>query len=210
MTCDDFQIAFDQRHAGAPAAISSTDVDAHVATCAVCTAYAALSAELAGSISTEPLPGVETIVARAAATTRKLRRERIALPLFVSGVLVALQLATLDRSVVAILGGAVGGYVAGYFIFGWLMRRPLAALHALGGASHDDVLASWRTELDRRIRNERHTWWLLPALLVPLHVLADSTPYRVLEIAYAAALVVVLPLSVRRYRQLVRERAELG
>jgi hypothetical protein len=43
MTCDDYQIAFDQQRAGASPRIEAAALDAHVATCADCAAYVSLS-----------------------------------------------------------------------------------------------------------------------------------------------------------------------
>ena len=216
MTCDDVQIAFEQQTAGVVAALSTAELDAHVSTCAACTAYIALSKELSDSLTmpTGDLPDVGAIASRAAGDARKLRRATIAIPLFVTAVLVALRLATVDvtpRALIGTLVGAAAGYAAGYIAFRWLLRRPIAELQGLDRAMPFDLIASWRRELDRRIRNERQAWWLGPTLLVAFHLIVAGigvppTPYLVFELACLAALAVILPVTVRRYRRLRRER----
>jgi len=223
-SCDDYQIAFEQRHAGAPTIVAVGELEAHVATCDVCARYVSVSREVSQSMSATistapPLPSADELVARIAASTRQLRRARVALPVAISLVRVIWQLAGRDepwtpRAIAGVLVGAIAGCGVGFAVITWLLRRPLAELHALDTASPAGLLVGWRRELDRRVRIERQAWWLLPLLLVAFQLVAvggrvPGGRELVFEALYAVAMAIVIPISVHRYRRLVRERDQL-
>jgi len=205
MTCDDYQIAFDQQH----------DVGAHVATCAECAAYVSLSGKLSRSMLTAfsaapPLPTTDHILARIRDANRRLRRSMVLAMLAPAIAVLAWRLAidsVTPRTVLAALAGAIAGYAVAWVVLAVMMRKHLANLTDV-----TDPIARWRRELDRRIRNERQAWWLLPVLLAVGHLSiigwrAPSLGWLVVEILYLA---IPLPLSAWRYRRAVRERAKLG
>lgn len=220
MTCDDYQIAFDQRHAGVSSVIPAAELDAHVAACAACTAYVSLSEQVSNSMMTtlsrSPAPlDADTILARVTALRRQMARSLVLLPVFVGVVMFGYFIAERGfslRAVIASLVGVAVGAVACYAFLRLVLRRRVADLQALESQSGDALVAGFRVELDRRIRTERQAWWVLPLLLVVLHLTfvgmtAPTLPYLVFEILYLA---IPLPISIVRYRRLVRARAVLG
>lgn len=220
MTCDDYQIAFDQQHAGVSSAISAAEFDAHVAECAACTAYVSLSEKVSSSMMTalsqSPAPvDVDAILGRVTDFRRHMARSLTLFPLAVGVVMLAYFVAIEGfslRGLIASLVGAAFGTGVGYGVLALILRRRLAGLRALEGRSGGELVAGWRAELDRRIRNERQAWWLLPLLLAIFHqrfvgFAAPPLPYLVFEICLLA---IPLPISIVRYRRLVRERALLG
>jgi hypothetical protein len=212
MTCDDYQIAFEQQRAGASSAITRDELDAHVATCAACTAYVSVSEKVSSSMTTtlsqSPAPlAADAILVRVSAFRRGMTRYLIVFPL-------AIGLATLVRFVIqgefslraSLLGTAVGTAVC-YGYLRLVLQRRMADLKALERSSGDGLVAGFSAELDRRIRLERQAWWVLPPILVGYHLLETESvmPY-VFDVCFVA---IVLPISIVRYRRLVRERALL-
>lgn len=220
MTCDDFQIAFDQQQAGAPSAIAAAEVAAHVATCASCTAYVAVSEQVSTSMSSTlsrsaaPLE-IDAIFMRVAEARRGLARSVVLLPVTIAAVMFfyfAAERGFTPRGIGASLVGAVGGAAVGYAMMRVMMHRRLAELRTLEGRYGDTLLTGWRDELDRRIRTERQNWWVLPLVLFVFHAVffgptLPALPIVALEILYLA---IPIPISVRRYQRLVRERDLLG
>lgn len=139
MTCDDFQIAFDQQRAGVTPAIAADDLATHISGCPACTAYVSLSEQVAASMTTAlsiapAAPTVESILARATKERRRLKLFALILPAYV--------LALLAVMVVVIHGGVHRGHSR-------LMYAPIVALGlgvAIGG-----VLYAWRYRLVRRV-----------------------------------------------------------
>lgn len=220
MTCDDFQIALDQRQAGVPSAIAAADVDAHVATCATCTAYVSLSEKvrmsMMSTLSRSPAPpDAAKILARITDLRRNIARSVALVPILVGivmlGSFISMRGFSLRALIVSLVSVGVGGIVA-YGFLALVMKRRMAELAALERTSGHTLVAGLRAELDRRIRNERQAWWFLPLLLVGFHLAfvglaAPPLPYLVLDVCYLA---IPLPISIVRYRRLVRERAVLG
>ncbi len=213
MTCDDYQIAFEQQRAGASSAVPRSELDAHVATCAACVAYVSVSEKVSTSMMTtlsqSPAPlDADAILRRVTAFRRGMTRALILFPL-------AIGLATLGRFIVegqfslraGLLGVAVGTAVC-YGFLALMLRRRLAGLKALESSSGDALVVGLRAELDRRIRIERQAWWLLPPILVGYHLVESASylPY-VFDMCFLA---IALPISIVRYRRLVRERALLA
>lgn len=220
MTCDDYQIAFDQRQAGVGSSIPVADVDAHVAGCAACTAYVSLSEQVSSAMMTtlsqSPPPlDADAILGRVIDFRRRMTRSVALFPLAVGvvmlGYFVAVRGVSL-RGVLASLMGAAVGTAVGYGVLTPMLRGRLAGLKALESRSGEALVAGLRAELDRRLRSERQAWWLLPLLLAVFHLnfvgwAAPSLPYLVFELCYLA---IPLPFGIVRYRRLARERALLG
>jgi len=220
MTCDDYQIAFDQQHAGASSAIAAAELDAHVAACAGCTAYVSLSEQVSNSMMTtlsrSPAPlDADAILGRVADFRRRTSRSLVLFPVFVGVVMLGYFVAVRGFSLRAVIASLVGVTIGALACYGFLtlvLRRRLVDLQALESRSGDALVAGFRAELDRRIRTERQAWWVLPLLLAILHLTfvgmtAPTLPYLVFEILYLA---IPLPISIVRYRRLVRTRALLG
>ena len=218
MTCDDYQIAFDQLHAGALRRRAQR-THAHVATCAACTAYVALSEKVSASMMTtlaqSPAPlDANAILGRVAELRRSMARSLAVFPLLIGLVMLGYFIVERGfslRGVIASLVGVAVGAAACYGFLTLMLRRRLAGLKALESRSGDALVAGLRSGLDRRIRTERQAWWVLPLVLVGLHLAqvglaAPSLPFLVFEICYLA---IPLPITIVRYRQLVRERALL-
>jgi hypothetical protein len=217
MTCDDFQIAFDQQQAGVSSAMSTAEVGAHVATCAACTAYVSVSEKLSHAMTTaisgSPAPlQLDAMLARVTDARRRLTRSLVAVPVVVGLVLLPYFVFVLGISVAgSVIGLGVATLVV-YGLFAVIHRRRVATLVALDRQSGDGLVHGLRVELDRQIRNDRQAWWVLPLLLVLFHLTnfglaAPPVAVLVLEFCYLA---VPLPLIAVRYRRLVRERALLG
>jgi hypothetical protein len=220
MTCDDYQIAFDQQHAGVSSAIASAAFDAHVAACAGCTAYVSLSEKVSNAMMTtlsrSPAPlDAGAILDRVADYRRRMTRSLVAFSVVVGVVMLGYFVVVRGfslRGLIASLVGAVVGASVGYGVLMLMFRRRLADLKALETQSGEALVVGLRAELDRRIRTERQNWWVLPIILVGFHLMfvglaAPSLPYLIFEICYLA---IPLPISITRYRRLVRERALLA
>ncbi len=220
MTCDDYQIAYDQQQAGATAATPAAELDAHVAACATCTAYVALSEKVSTAMMTtlahSPAPlDTDAFLDRIGQFRRQAARTMAVIPLL-AGVITLCDLVSergfTVRGVLISLVSAAVGAIAGYGVLALILRRRISGLKALERRSGDALVAGLRAELDHRIRTERQAWWLLPLLLAVFHLTnigltVPALPYLVLEIA---CLAIPLPITVVRYRRLVRERALLS
>jgi hypothetical protein len=219
MTCDDYQIAFDQQQAHVSSAISAAELHAHVATCAECAAYVSVSEQVSTSMMTtlarSPAPlDLDAILARVGHLRRDLTRSLVKVLLIVGVLMVSFFVGFHGFSPRGLLAGLVGAGVGGAVAYGVLrliFRRRLAELQALESTSGTALIAGLRAELDRRIRTERQAWWLLPMILAAYHVsafgfAAPNLPFLLIDICYPT---VVLPTSIARYRRLVRERALL-
>jgi hypothetical protein len=218
MTCDEYQIAFDQLAVGASSTVPAAEVDAHVTTCAACTAYVSLSrkvtARMTNTISASP-PPLDIAAMRARVSTFR-RRANLWLVIWPVSVFTSLLLLTQ----VVVPGNTWGTHavptaalatVFGWALFAFHTRRQLSRLTAIEVASGDGLVARFRAELDRRVRTERQGWWVLPIVLVGFHWrfvgwALPSGPLLVFELCYIA----LFPLGIVRYRRAKRERALLG
>jgi len=218
MTCDDYQIGFDQQQAGVSSAMPAAELDAHVAACAACTAYVSLSRKVSASmmnaVALGPPPiDVDTMRARVTLFRRRAIRWRTIGPLvFGVGLIVnhVFVIPLAGSLVAAVMTAALATALAcGFLAFRY--RRYLADLKALEAKSGHELLAGLRAELDRRIRSERQGWWVLPIVLALYHwrfagLNAPSPGMLVFELCYLA----LIPIGVVRYRRSVRERALLA
>lgn len=218
MTCDDYQIAFDQLAAGATSPLSAAEVDAHVAVCATCTAYASLSRKvherMMNTISISPPPvSLDAMRARIAHFRRQATRGVTIFPV-VFGVLMMIMerfiLPSHPTWIASVVTAIVGAAVA-WALLAFLTKRRIASLKALHTTSDDGLVAGFRAELDRRIRNEVQGWWVLPIVLAAFHWrfvgwALPSGPLLAFELCYLA----LFPLGIVRYRRVKRERALLG
>ena len=216
MTCDDYQIAFDQLAAGASTSVSAAEVDAHVAACAACTAYASLSRKLSVSLmntlSMSPPPlDLDAMRVRIDRLRRRTRRWMALGPAFFFAWGVFIQVVVhrvgADFAVISSLFGALLFYA----VWAAWTRRYTAAIAALEAKSGDDLVVGLRAELDRRVRSERDGWWVLPIVLALYHwkfagLAMPSLRILIVEIV----LVSLVPLAIVRYRRAKRERALLG
>lgn len=220
MTCDDYQIAYDQHQAGMSVASSAVEVDAHVAACAACTAYVSLSRKVAASMlntisSSPPVLDVDAMRARVANLRRQAgRAPLIASLVFAPALFLLMQALAGWHSQRAIFANVLTAALAGclfYVVQTRFQRRHLVDLTALEIKSGDDFAVGLRAELDRRIRTERQGWWVLPIVLVAFHWRffgsgLPSGPVLAFELCYLA----LIPLGLVRYRRAKRERALLG
>lgn len=218
MTCDDYQMAFDQLAAGATSPLSAGEVDAHVAACATCTAYASLSRKvherMMNTISISPSPlALDVMRARIAHFRRQARRGVTIFPVAFGALTLIMQrfIVPSHPSWIAAVVTAVAGAAIAWAILAFLTRRRLASLTELHTTSDDGLVAGLRAELDRRIRNEVQGWWVLPIVLAAFHWrfvgwALPSGPLLVFELCYLA----LFPLGIVRYRRAKRELALLG
>jgi hypothetical protein len=215
MTCDDWQIAFEQRSAGAETSVSAAELDAHIASCAACTAYVALSRKvtmsLNHSIATAPPPlSLDEIRARLAKIHRRMRRAPIMSAVATAAAMMMMQLyehpGDLGGLVAAVIGVAIGtGLVLA--AMAPRRRRELAEAAAVQTASDGSLLRSYRDRLDREITGNRNVLILAPIVAVLLVLWKyPQWPWMVL----AAGAVVNIPVAVVAYRRRVRERALLS
>jgi hypothetical protein len=168
------------------------------------------------TLSKSPAPlDAAAILGRVTDFRRRMARSLALFPLVIGvmmlGYFVVAQGFSLRGLIASVVGAAIGTGV-GYGVLTLMLRRRLAGLKAVATRSGDGLVAGLRAELDRRIRNERQAWWLLPILLAVFHLTfvgfaAPSLAYLIFEICYLA---IPLPISIVRYRRLVRERALLG
>ena len=216
MTCDDYQIALDQRQAWVHSALSAAELDDHVAACAACTAYVSLSRKVAASMmnTISLAPPVLDVDAMRAHVTKFRRQARRALTLWpvVFGAAMLLNRVVVDWPATwtqAVISAVISTAIA-YALMAHRTRRHIAELRALEAKSGDEMLAGLRAELDRRVRNERQGWWVLPIVLVAFHwqFVGWTWPSGALlmfELCYLA----LIPLGLVRYRRAKRERALL-
>jgi hypothetical protein len=227
MTCDDYQIAFDQQRAGVSSAIDAAAFDAHVATCADCTAYVSLSGKvnrtMTDAISNAPtMPDLGAILARVSDAKQKLLRVRTRVPIAVIPTVLLLSLAEKAENgvsvrhvfiaLIAAAIGALGSYALGGPIMKWTLGRRMAELQALEASTGEALVTGWRRELDRRIREWRKSWLLYPMLLAVFHLTSVGwrAPYGFYLAFEVISVVLWVWITVRGYRRDVRERAELA
>jgi hypothetical protein len=223
MTCDDYQVAADQLAAGASATIAAAELDAHVATCAACTAYASMSRRMTDSmlntiaLSTPPLD-LAAMRARIMRFRRQATRGLMIWPLAFGAAMFICQLTFPAGARWAGAGSwkaaAFGSVIACALttvVMALYIRRHVAGLTALQARSGDDLVAGVRAELDRRIRNERQGWWFLPIVLALFHwrFVGWALPSGAL-LVYELCFVPLFPLGIVRYRRAKRERALLA
>jgi hypothetical protein len=218
MTCDDYQIAFGQLGAGASSGAPAAEVDAHLAACAACAAYASLSRKVNGSmmntLSLSPPPlDLDAMRAHVTKFRRQASRTLMIWPVaFGAFFLVSLLLGPGRATVLgAVVGAAVGAGVS-YAILALWTRRYIASLTALEAKSGNELVAGMRAELDRRVRTEREGWWVLPILLVLFHwrFVGWALPTQPYIVAFELCFLALFPLGIVRHRRAKRERALLG
>jgi hypothetical protein len=220
MTCDDYQIAFDQQQAAVPSSISAAKFEAHVAACAACTAYVSLSRKVATSMLntmalSPPVLDVDAMRTRVTNFRRQARRGPLKASLLFAPLFFLLMesLAGWSSPRAAITNAMIAAFAGCLFYVFQIhfQRRQLANLTALEIKSGDDLAVGMRAELDRRVRNERQGWWVLPIVLVAFHwrFLGWELPSG-LFLAFELCYLALIPLGVVRYRRAKRERALLG
>jgi len=223
MTCDDFQIAFDQRSAGAESAVPAAELDAHLASCETCGAYASLSRKLSTAMSTTialaPAPlDLDSMRARIATLTARARRYARMRPLVLAGVaIVSTALLWLDRqgapnfSVATVLVNVANlAWVTAlmYWVTGREMTTRLRELAALQFASDQTLVAGYRAQLDLRIRTR--------SLLGLLTLIGGWQAYQYGREGHfgraglAGVIAVIGLISLFQALHLRRERAALG
>ena len=212
MTCDDFQIAFEQLQAGAESAVSAAVVDAHINTCAACTAYVALSQKvstaMSNTISLAPTPPTIEAMRGFVAKMRKDTMVRLAAPLVlyaIAAIVHLLHYGTLPSKHQFVLMGLTSSLI--YVIF----FKRIARLNALQNADDGEFVGAMRAELTRRIRVSALLLVVATHAIFIAHVatygLAMPTP---MMSVFIVAAIIVLPFNVIRLRRLIRERAQLA
>jgi len=209
MTCDDYQIGFEQRSAGTESAIPAAKLDAHLATCEVCLAYVAASRKvqdsMLGSLGTVPsapdLEAMRTLVARRRRTLQQapvIAAVLMALGVFAIG---AWQRGGRDLSPL-IAQAAVFGVVMAIAATVFARRRDgqLARAEHRGGTA---LLHGLRGELERRQVGYRRSL----VLAIPVVVSVATSPAAVPLGVFVVGAVV---WSVIDYRRIARELAALA
>jgi hypothetical protein len=221
MTCDDYQIAFEQQLAGPPGPIAPAELEAHVAACASCAAYLTVSRKVSESMSTalslSPAPlGLEAMRERIALEHRRARRGYWFAPLIAVAVMVLTNLEDLAslRTAVAVTIGALVGGAVGAAVWHAVSRRRLANLAALERASGGQLVDGFRQEIERTIRDARFALWFVPAmtavgLILDGNLLRGERP-GLMWLVLIPLTLASLPISAVRLRRARRERATLG
>jgi hypothetical protein len=216
MTCDEYQIAFDQLAAGATPSVTRDEVDAHIAGCAACSAYVAMSRKVTDSMMTTisaspPAPALDAMH-KLLEMRRNTTRARFVGPVLFGVMMLAINL-FIDRTG-TVLGAVISSLFSGalfYAAWGWLTNRHLTKLGKINTSSRDELVVGVRAELDRQLRNERQTWWLLPALLVLFHwQFAGWARPSAAVLLVELLLIATVARSIVRYHRAKRERALLG
>lgn len=155
MTCDDFQIAFDQQRAGVTPAIAADELAAHISGCPACTAYVSLSEQVAAAMTTALLtaptpPAADSILARVVSERRRVKFFAVITPLSMFALVLILHLRSGFelRSLFAPLASISLGMATGIPLY--LMRlRRLRGIELAAPISRNDA---WRADLTRKLR----------------------------------------------------------
>jgi hypothetical protein len=215
MTCDDYQIAFEQLEAGASAPIGRAELDAHVAGCAECAPYVAVSRKasqtMSASTTLAPVPPFELI-----ADFVSHERHQLSLrgagwaSLFLVGMFTIDTLGgmPLDEAIAKSFTTLVVT-VIGVVLWRRHRLRTLGRIERQGSAQ---LLELMKRELDQRIRAAKTVRWLSPLLLGMMYLLyAEPGALELHHVAYAVAMLAIAwiwtPIAGRRAR---RERELLG
>lgn len=214
MTCDDFQIAFEQHGADAVAAIPREEVDEHFAACATCTAYASASRKVAASMSTAIATApfdADSVRAQIKQTTEKSTLWVPLSTLFFGLTQVPLQLHSASGKVPQALVAAAIATALWYVGMRFITRRRGVQLSKLSMRTGDDLVVGWRAEMDRRVKQEAQGWYVFPILVVVIQaVFAGTSLPTPFVFAMELLMLAMLPLTFIRHRRAKRERALLG
>lgn len=216
MTCDNYQIAFEQQMAGVSAAVADAQLAAHIAGCATCAAYVRVSREVSESVAStltlSPAPlGLEAMTAHIERERRRTMRGFVVGPLIFAAGLTLARLADSSPTAGLFVGTAISAALfAAFVVYGG--RRRLAQLAALERATGGELVAGLRRDLTREIRQLRPARYVLPICVVATYADLLLWPRMpdFFELAVAAGMLVLVPYLVLRHRRLVRERDLLG
>lgn len=217
MTHEAAEIAIGMRQHGALDAAGCAELDAHLASCASCRAFAQTTLDLESKMQAHTLAelshinwtNVEARLARIRDENRHLvPRAAAAMVGFV------LVLAWIYDLQTAVLGGLLGaGICAGFAVMVRRRRRELAR----AADSQGELLAFYRAQVARGLENTRAGRWFLPAmalLWLAIGIAQAVSGHPAKQVIYQLAIGVFLAgWSVQTWRdhaRLVRERAELA
>jgi len=216
MTCDDYQIAFEQQMAGASTAVTAAQVAEHVTGCASCAGYVTVSRKVSESVAntltlSPALPDLEAMTAHIGRERRRTVRGLVLGPLIFGAGLLLARLADSSATAGLLVGTAISAVLFAAFV-AYRVRRRLAQLAALERVTGGELVTGLRRDLTHEIGQLRSTRYVFPICLLALF-LDDLLSLRVpdvFKLALAAAVLAMVPYLVRRHRRLVRERALLG
>jgi hypothetical protein len=209
LTCDDYQLALDMLEHGAACDLTAAEVEAHLAGCAVCTAYR-VGASLQGLAPSHWLHHDEAALLGVRRRIRdertRLGRARWLMPLVVVGLWILVPLAS-------------GLRISWTFTLLMLASIPLDQLIARRRLRHlvhvdlegGDLLAAMRRHTTRQLRDLGLAGAMLGLVIVAgAGALAFATPSRWIPVAGALAVLAAAGGLLRRRRRLLRAMAELA
>ncbi len=213
-SCDDFEVAIEQRLHGALDPESAGRLAQHLSSCEACRAFEAQSRELEQAMRTHAVNAIGDVDwSKVGRNVERWKRQMLA------GVWKGLAAVIVAAPLVGLVFGR--GYIATSFIAGlavvvWgriIARRSIAEVREVEHAP-GPLLALLRSQLDKLVRIEKQNALVLPFFtLIPIAGLlaGELTPWR---IAGAAMLVLLFAAFALRSRfvvlpRLLRERAEL-
>jgi hypothetical protein len=152
--CERFEIEIGMRQHGALGAAEAVDLDAHLATCATCRAFAASQMGLEQTLHQRTAAEVARIdwqaLERGVARLRRSYRLKLWLaPLFFLQVPLVFLIGSGKLPPIEMLVLGPPATVLLYVGFVWLVNRPFRSL-LLAGASTEDLAAGYAAELQRR------------------------------------------------------------
>jgi Putative zinc-finger len=214
-SCDDFEVAIEQRLHGALESDPAVRLAQHLSSCDACRAFEAQSRELEQTMRTHAANAIRDVDWNVLARNLERWKKQMLAGAWkgLVAVIVAVPLLALVFGQRYIATSLVAGL--GVVVWGWLRtRRSIAAAREV---EHEpgSLLALLRAQLDRLIRIEKQNALVLPFFtLVPIYGLLQAgelTPWRIAGAAMLVLLFVALALRSRfvLLPRLLRERAEL-
>ena len=218
MACEEFEIAIEMRLRGALE--DAAALEGHLAGCAACRSYEALAKRTETTMTAAALNGLDRIDWQAleGRIGRLARSYQLAIWRSVVGLVVVVPLLVVftmppeSRAFGSVFGACLGVFIVG----GTTLKRRRWIRNARAAAhSREDLLAFWRTDLDRRIRVSRLAALQIiaaPLFLLPLWHLRDAVRPAFLVTVAVAAFTAGQGLWLLLWKgpRLRRERAELG
>jgi anti-sigma factor RsiW len=213
-SCDDFEVAIEQRLHGALDPDAAARLAQHLSSCEGCRAFEAQSRELEGAMRTHAADAIRDV--DWSVLGRNVERWKTQMLAGVWKGLAAVIVAVPLVGLVFGRGHIATGLVAGLAVVGWgriAARRSIAEVRAVEHAP-GPLLVLLRSQLDRLIKIEKQNALVLPFFtLSPVGGLlaGELTPWRIAGVAMLVLLFVALALRSRLVvlPRLLRERAEL-
>ena len=212
-SCDDYEVAVEQRLHGVLDAAASGLLAAHLASCAGCRAFETGAKQLEEAMrmdATQTSGEVEWD--RLGRSVERWRRHLLAGSWQAAATLIVI-VPFLALCFGQVVGGITGGVTV--VLWGWLATRRRIAEARAAGRSNDQLLDFLRAQLDQQIKTEKQNALALPFfVLLPLYGLLsrDITPWSL----FGTAMLIVLFLALAARSRFVllprlqRERAELS